>query len=74
MTNLEHVSIWHAEWQAAPDTHWARHINWTTAEDIARRLDEANAPAPRSCNKAPAGWYCVLDHGHDGTCVTYMDD
>lgn len=40
-TSQQRVEGWHAEWLAAMDPHWGDKIDWATADEIARRLDEA---------------------------------
>jgi len=34
------VQAWQAEWHSSRHQHWGDSIDWTTAEEIARRLDE----------------------------------
>lgn len=64
------VEQWHAEWLASSDeTHWGYKMDWYTADEIARRIDEANAPEPESCPLVPiAEGYCLLPAGHKGPC------
>ncbi len=72
-TNVEQVEAWHREWVMTNKPHWGDRIDWATADDIARRLDEAQAPEPASCDLAPAGWYCTRQKGHDGPCAAHPE-
>lgn len=74
MTNQEQVEAWHAEFMNAPGKHWGDKINWVTADEIARRLDEAQEVRPMSCKRAPGGYYCTRQAGHDGPCAVVIDE
>lgn len=67
-TAMELVETWHAEWLGAPKPHWGDSISWTTAEQIARRIDRAQAPEPKSCELVIGDWYCTKQAGHPGEC------
>jgi len=71
MTNQQRVEAWHQEWLESNEPHWGDRINWTTADDIARRLDEAGATKAESCDVPPEGWYCTRPKGHDGPCAAH---
>jgi hypothetical protein len=68
----ELVTQWHKEWldTLRDEPHWGDRIDWTTADNIAHRLDEVlNPPAPpQSCNRVSGALYCTLDKGHEGVC------
>lgn len=41
MTATQQVKAWREQWRAmANETHWGDNIDWRSAEEIARRLDE----------------------------------
>lgn len=67
------VEAWHLEWLNSTTPHWGDKMDWTTADEIARRLDETEKPAPESCDLAPEGWYCVRQKGHPGGCRQYLN-
>lgn len=70
-TATELVEQWHAEWLQDRGAHWGDATAWVTAEDIARRIDEANTPTLQSCELAEEGWYCTREAGHDGLCTVH---
>lgn len=75
MNNQQRVESWYKEWldsDGGSDTRrWGDRINWITADEIARRLDEACAPVVESCDVPPEGWYCTRAKGHDGPCAAH---
>lgn len=71
MTNQQQIEAWHKEWLESAEPHWGDTISWVTADEIARRLDEAAATQPESCDVAPKGWYCTRPKGHEGPCAAY---
>ena len=73
MTNQEQVEVWHKEWLLSTEPHWGDRINWTTADEIARRLDDLAAPEPETCTLPPKGWYCTRQAGHDGPCAAHPE-
>lgn len=69
MTHAEQVAAWHAN---KPD--WAENFtarDWSTLELVAERFDIEMAPEPEDCTKAPAGYYCTRQAGHDGPCAAH---
>lgn len=40
-TNQQRVEEWHLEWLYSEKPHWGDKISWSTADEIARRLDQA---------------------------------
>lgn len=73
MTNQQQVEAWHKEWLESDEPHWGDKIAWGTADEIAKRLDEAQAEVVESCLAAPEGWYCVRPKGHDGPCHCHKE-
>ena len=69
MTHLEQIAAWHRD---KPDfvAHFTAR-DWDTAEFVAKKLDDAGAAAPVSCDVPPEGWYCTREKGHDGPCAAY---
>lgn len=70
-TATQLVEAWHKEWLETEDPHWGDRIDWSTADALAAKLDEAMAPEPVDCDKAPAGHYCTHQIGHDGPCRVF---
>ncbi len=72
-TNQDQVQNWHLEWLNADEPHWGDHIVWHTADEIARRLDQLQAPEPESCEIAEretgGRFYCTRQKGHEGPCA-----
>jgi hypothetical protein len=75
MTNRERVEAWHKEWLTCPDHHWGDRIDWSSADEIARRLDEAATPEPESCpiagEETQGKFYCSRQKGHEGPCAAH---
>ena len=69
MTHLEQIAAWHRDKPDFVLQFTAR--DWDTAELIAKRLTQAQAKAPVSCDVAPEGWYCTRELGHAGSCAAY---
>lgn len=67
MNAFERVKRWQAEWLASTidNPHWGDEITWTTAEEIARRLDE-----PLGLETAPRDG-SLFDVQHNG--IPYLD-
>lgn len=66
MTSQQLVEQWHAEWMAATGPHWGDTISWATADEIARRIDEAT-PAV-DCLGGQPDMFCTMSAGHPGDC------
>lgn len=56
------VHQWQMEWHASTKSHWADSIAWGTAEEIARRIDEARPAEPAGEKPCRHEWY-------QGACV-----
>lgn len=73
MTNQQQVEAWHKEWLDSDAAHWGDRIDWNTADEIARRLDEVQATQQESCPVATretgGRYYCTRVKGHEGPCA-----
>lgn len=69
MTHVEQVAAWHKERPEWTLTFTAR--EWDVLERAAEAFDVAFAPEPEDCRKAPPGYYCTRQAGHDGPCAAH---
>ncbi len=78
MSNQKQVEAWHKEWLESAEPHWGDRIDWTSADEIARRLDEAQAEEVENCPVAGDNtdglYYCTRPKGHDGPCAAVAWD
>lgn len=80
MNNQQRVEQWHREWLDSDGgsdmRRWGDKINWITADEIARKLDEELASPVESCpvagEQTGGRFYCTREKGHDGPCAAHQ--